>query len=44
MTHLPILALPTTYSGSEATNVWGMTERGSKTTGTDDRVLPRTIL
>ncbi|GIE28065.1 maleylacetate reductase [Actinoplanes italicus] len=41
---LPIVAVPTTYAGSEATNVWGLTENGRKTTGADDRVLPRTIV
>jgi len=43
-TGLPIVAVPTTYSGSEATDVWGLTEDGRKTTGTDPRVLPRTIV
>ncbi|MGW0082252.1 maleylacetate reductase [Streptomyces sp. NPDC003393] len=41
---LPVVAVPTTYAGSEATNVWGLTAGGRKTTGTDDRVLPRTIV
>ncbi|WP_410631095.1 maleylacetate reductase [Amycolatopsis sp. cmx-4-83] len=41
---LPILAVPTTYAGSEVTPVWGLTERGRKTTGTDPRVLPRTVV
>ncbi|HEV7896913.1 MAG TPA: maleylacetate reductase [Planosporangium sp.] len=43
-TGLPIVAVPTTYAGSEATNVWGLTRDGHKTTGVDDRVLPRTIV
>jgi alcohol dehydrogenase class IV len=43
-TGLPIIAVPTTYAGSEATNVWGLTEGRRKTTGTDARVLPRTIV
>lgn len=43
-TGLPIIAVPTTYAGSEATNVWGLTENARKTTGVDDRVLPRTIV
>jgi alcohol dehydrogenase class IV len=43
-TGLPILCVPTTYAGSEATPVWGMTEGGRKTTGRDERVLPRTIV
>jgi maleylacetate reductase len=41
---LPILAVPTTYSGSEVTPVWGLTEDGRKTTGTDLVVLPRTVV
>lgn len=41
---LPIVAVPTTYAGSEATPVWGMTEAGTKTTGIDRGVLPRTIV
>ncbi len=41
---LPVLAVPTTYAGSEATPVWGLTDRGRKTTGTDRRVLPRTVV
>ncbi|MGH3167504.1 MAG: maleylacetate reductase, partial [Trebonia sp.] len=43
-TGLPIIAVPTTYSGSEATAVWGLTEGGRKTTGTDPRVLPRVVV
>jgi maleylacetate reductase len=41
---LPIIAVPTTYAGSEATNVWGLTEAARKTTGVDDRVLPATVV
>lgn len=43
-TGLPIVAVPTTYAGSEATNVWGLTEEATKTTGVDARVLPRAIV
>ncbi|MGD1222092.1 maleylacetate reductase [Streptomyces krungchingensis] len=43
-TGLPIIAVPTTYAGSEATAVWGMTENSVKTTGSDPKVLPRTIV
>jgi alcohol dehydrogenase class IV len=43
-TGLPIIAVPTTYAGSEATDVWGLTDDGRKTTGTDPRVLPRTVV
>ena len=43
-TGLPIVAVPTTYAGSEATPVWGLTEGAKKTTGTDLRVLPKVIV
>jgi maleylacetate reductase len=39
-----IVAVPTTYAGSEMTPVWGETSGGSKTTGTDVRVLPKTVV
>lgn len=41
---LPILAVPTTYAGSEMTPIYGITEAGLKKTGKDPRVLPRTVL
>jgi maleylacetate reductase len=41
---LPVLAIPTTYSGSEMTTVYGLTEGGLKRTGRDARVLPRTVI
>ncbi|MBY4209068.1 maleylacetate reductase [Rhodococcus fascians] len=41
---IPIVAIPTTYAGSEATNVWGLTEASRKTTGVDARVLPTTVI
>src|SRR5690554_1923546 len=41
---IPIVAIPTTYAGSEATNVWGITEASRKTTGVDDAVLPVTVI
>lgn len=41
---LPILAVPTTYAGSEVTSIWGITEAGVKKTGRDDRVRPRTVI
>jgi len=37
---LPILAVPTTYAGSEMTPIWGLTDGGRKTTGRDRTVLP----
>jgi maleylacetate reductase len=44
VSELPILAIPTTYAGSEMTPIWGLTEGGLKKTGRDPRVLPRTVL
>ena len=41
---LPIIAVPTTYSGSEATAIWGLSDGERKFTGKDARVLPRTIV
>lgn len=41
---LPILAIPTTYAGSEMTPIYGITEAGIKKTGKDARVLPRTVI
>lgn len=43
-TSIPIIAVPTTFSGSEATNVWGRTENARKQTGIDDKVLPTTVV
>ncbi len=43
-TGLPVVAVPTTYAGSEVTPVWGITESGRKTTGRDLRVLPRVVV
>lgn len=41
---LPILAIPTTYAGSEMTPIYGITEGGMKKTGRDAKVLPRTVI
>jgi maleylacetate reductase len=41
---LPILAIPTTYAGSEMTPIYGITENGIKKTGRDARVLPKTVI
>lgn len=41
---LPIIAIPTTYAGSEATPIYGLTEGGLKRTGRDPAVLPKTIV
>jgi len=44
VTGLPIVAVPTTYAGSEMTPIWGLTDADGKTTGRDARVLPRTVV
>lgn len=41
---LPIIAVPTTYAGSEATRMWGLTSGRTKDTGVDDAVLPTSII
>ncbi|GAA2353139.1 maleylacetate reductase [Streptomyces violaceusniger] len=43
-TALPIVALPTTYAGSEMTPIWGLTSDGRKTTGRDPLVLPSLVV
>jgi len=43
-TGLPLLAIPTTYAGSEVTSLYGTTQDGAKTTGKDPAVLPRTVI
>ncbi|MFD6287659.1 maleylacetate reductase [Streptomyces sp. NPDC060205] len=43
-TGLPLIAVPSTYSGSEMTPVWGLTEHGAKRTGRDPSVLPRSVV
>jgi homogentisate 1,2-dioxygenase len=39
-----LAAVPTTYAGSERTNIWGITSGGTKRTGRDDRVRPRLVV
>ena len=41
---LPIVAVPTTYAGSEMTPIYGITEAGRKQTGRTPRVLPKTVI
>jgi alcohol dehydrogenase class IV len=41
---LPVLAVPTTYSGSEMTTLWGISEKQSKRTGRDPKVLPKAVI
>ena len=41
---VPIVAVPTTYAGSEMTPVLGITEGGIKRTRRDLRMLPKTVI
>ena len=41
---LAVLAIPTTYAGSEMTSIYGLTEACLKKTGRDDRVRPKTVI
>ena len=41
---LPVLAIPTTFAGSEMTPIYGVTANGRKETGRDPRVLPKAVL
>lgn len=43
-TGVPVIAVPTTYSGSEMTPIWGLTEANHKRTGRDPVVLPRCVV
>lgn len=45
LTHrVPIIAVPTTYAGSEQTTIYGLTGDRHKQTGSDPIVLPRVVL
>lgn len=41
---LPILAVPTTYAGSEMTTIYGLTGGSHKQTGKSPQVLPRVVV
>lgn len=43
-TELPITAIPTTYSGSEMTPIYGITENGVKKTGKASHVQPQVVI
>jgi maleylacetate reductase len=43
-TDLPQIAVPTTYAGSEVTNILGQTEKGVKTTLKSPRVIPEVVV
>ncbi|MEO0896816.1 MAG: maleylacetate reductase [Bacteroidota bacterium] len=41
---MPIIAVPSTYSGSEMTNIWGIRGETGKTTGRMTAVLPKIVV
>lgn len=41
---LPLVAIPTTYSGSEMTEIWGFTDAQGKRTMRDPQVAPRIVI
>jgi len=43
-TGLPLVAIPTTYSGSEMTSIWGVSDGDVKRTGRDPGVAPRLVI
>jgi alcohol dehydrogenase class IV len=43
-TGMPVIAVPTTYAGSEMTPIYGLTEGGVKRTGRDRKVLPKAVI
>ncbi|KFY46446.1 hypothetical protein V495_02475 [Pseudogymnoascus sp. VKM F-4514 (FW-929)] len=43
-TGLPHICIPTTYSGSEMTPILGETKDGKKSTRTDPKILPATVI
>jgi maleylacetate reductase len=43
-TGLPLVAVPTTYAGSEMTPIFGLTSDGDKKTARDARALPRIVV
>jgi alcohol dehydrogenase class IV len=43
-THISIVAVPTTYGGSEMTPIWGITRNGKKETGRDSRAQPKVVI
>lgn len=43
-TALPLVAVPTTYSGSEMTSIWGITDSGGKRTARHPRAAPAVVI
>ncbi|MCY3633195.1 MAG: maleylacetate reductase [bacterium] len=39
-----LIAVPTTYAGSEMTDIWGLTDGDHKQTGKDPRVKPKVVV
>ena len=39
-----LIAVPTTYAGSEMTDIWGLTDGDHKQTGRDPRVKPKVVV
>lgn len=42
--YIPQIAIPSTYSGSEQTNIFGISTEVGKTTGRNDQVLPGVVI
>lgn len=42
--YIPQVAIPSTFSGSEQTNIYGISSAEGKTTGRDDKVLPGMVI
>ena len=43
-TGLPLVAVATTFAGSEMTDIWGITDENGKRTGRDKRVAPKLVI
>lgn len=43
-TEVPVIAVPSTYAGSEMTDIWGISEGDGKVTGRDPRVVPKCVI
>lgn len=41
---IDLMAIPTTYAGSEMTSIWGRTNNNQKSTGRNPAVLPKTTI
>lgn len=43
-TEIPIIAVPSTYAGSEMTDIWGISQDGGKVTGRTVKVVPKVVI